>query len=262
VALPTLDAVVFGRVFETRRAPQSPLAGFPPRPESGPIWRIGMVHGALSIPRMTDGDDVVIDANEIAASGLDYLALGHWHSTLTARAGDVQYAYPGAPEPVAVDQDRAGNVLLVTLDLVDARRNVTVEERAVGRTRFQRLEMDASAIPSQAAFVDRLRERADPDLVLDVRVTGMRPDQLDLDVDEVETALAPAFLNVRVRDVSRASLSSGPLPSPDTIAGAFIRDLERQVKELETGADAEKAREMRDVLRLGRLLLAGEELTL
>ena len=33
---------------------------------------------------------------------------------------------------------------------------------------------------------ERLNERSDPDLVLDIRITGVRPDELDLDVDEVD----------------------------------------------------------------------------
>ena len=262
VVLPTLDAVVYGRVFETKRAPRSPLAGLDARADGRATWRIALVHGALAIPGMTDGDEVVFTAEEIAASGLDYLALGHWHSTLTARAGDVRYGYPGAPEPVAVDQDRAGKVLLVTLDMVNRARSVTVEERTVGRTTFRRMDMDAAELPSQAAFIGRLIAEADPDLVLDVRLTGVRQDELDLDMDEVESALASSFLKVRVRDASVPALSTGPIPGPDTISGAFIRDLEARIADLEAAEDGEQAREMRDVLRLGRLLLSGQEVTL
>jgi DNA repair protein SbcD/Mre11 len=262
VVLPTLDAVIFGFVFDTKRAPRSPLAGFDASQDVRATWRIGMIHGALSIPGMTDGDEVVIDADQIATSGLDYLALGHWHSTLTARAGDVQYGYSGAPEPVAVHQDRAGNVLLVTMDIVNGVKCVTVQERTVGRTRFERFDIDAAELPTQAAFIERLLARSDPDLVLDVRLTGVRPDELDLDVDEVEAAVGGSFHKVRIRDASVPALSSGPLPPVDTIAGAFIRDVEARIADLEAAEDGDNARELRDVLRLGRLLLSGQEVTL
>ena len=262
VVLPTLDVVVYGRVFETKRAPRSPLAGLDARADQRATWRIALVHGALAIPGKTDSDEVVFTADEVAASGLDYLALGHWHSALTARAGDVQYGYPGAPEPVALDQDRAGKVLLVTLDMVNGRRSVTVEERTVGRTQFQRMDVDAAELPTQAAFIGRLIANANPDLVLDVRLTGVRPDELDLDVDEVESAVAGSFHKVRIRDASVPALSTGPLPGPDTISGAFIRDLEARIADLEAAEDGEQARELRDVLRLGRLLLSGQEVTL
>jgi hypothetical protein len=107
-----------------------------------------------------------------------------------------------------------------------------------------------------------LAAKAAPDLVLDTRLVGVRRDDLDLDLDEIEIALAPSFLKVRVRDVSKPALTEGPLPSPDTIAGAFIRDLEAHVAELEAGGFTGEAAEQRDALRLGRLLLAGHEVSL
>lgn len=262
VVLPTVDAVVYGRVFATKRAPQSPLAGFDASKDTRATWRIGMIHGSVAIPGRTEDDEVVVTKEEIAASGLDYLALGHWHSALGAKAGGVQYAYSGAPEPVALDQDEAGRVLLVTLDEREGKRRVSVEERQVGRTRFERVDLDAAAVASQPALVAELITRADPDLVLDARIIGVRRDELDLDVDEVEAAIAPSFLKVRLRDRSVPALSEGALPPPDTIAGAFIRDLEGQIAELEASDRVDDAGELRDALRLGRLLLGGHEVTL
>ena len=262
VALKPLDVVVHATVFATKRAPHSPLRDLAVTREPGATWHIGMVHGALAIPDRTDGDEVVVTIEEIAATGLDYLALGHWHSTSRGRAGTTVYAYSGAPEPVALDQDRAGKVLLVTFDERNARKSIEVAERQVGRTRFEKVELDASGIPSQPALVDLLATRADPDLVLDVRLIGVRPDQLDLHEEEVEAALAGRFLKIRVRDRSAPALSQGPIPPPDTILGAFIRDVEAQVAEHEAAADDAAAAELRDALRLGRILLAGEEVTL
>jgi exonuclease SbcD len=269
VHITACDVVVHGPVFATKKAPYSPLrdlagqAGDPPA-----TWRVGMVHGSIAIPGKTERDDVVITTDEIAATGFDYLALGHWHSAQQARAGGVTYGYAGAPEAVALDQDRAGKVLLVELEEIAGRRSVTVQERQVGATRFEKIELDAANISSQPALIETLAKKGDPNLVLDARVVGVRPDELDLHLDEIEAALAGSFLKVRVRDVSLPALTEGALPSPDTIAGAFIRDLEARIAELEAAPDAAgqagltEAAELRDALRLGRLLLAGHEVSL
>ena len=274
VTLPACDVVVHAQVFATKRAPHSPLRDMAADVATqAATWHIGAVHGSISIPGKTERDEVVITHGEIGSSRLDYLALGHWHSAQQGRAGDVAYAYSGAPEPVALDQDRAGKVLLVELEEVSGKRRVTIDERQVGRTRFEKTELDAATLASQPALVESLRKRADPDLVLDVRIVGVRPDDLDIDVEEVEAALGPSFLKVRVRDTSMPALTEGALPPPDTIAGAFIRDLEARIAELEaaTGPDSEsgdgidrsgEAAELRDALRIGRLLLAGHEVTL
>ena len=48
----------------------------------------------------------------------------------------------------------------------------------------------------------------------------------------------------------------GPLPPPDTIVGGFIRDLEARIAAADKAGDTEGALELRDSLRLGRILLA------
>ena len=262
VHLRALDVVVHGRCYGTKRAPESPLAGLDVAKDERAAWHVGLLHAALAIEGRTDGDEVVIRTEEIEASHLDYLALGHWHSTTKGKAGRTVYAYAGAPEPIALDQDRAGNVLLVTLDGERGRKKVEVEERRVGRTQFERLQLDAATVGTQPALVALLRERANADLVLDVELIGVRPDELDLHVEEVEAELAEQFLKVRVRDRSVAPLPEGPVASADTVLGAFIRDLEARVAEVEAVDDTESANELRDALRLGRLLLAGAEVTL
>ncbi len=263
VHLATCDVIVHGPVFATKRAPHSPLRDLKVTAGDGATWHVGMVHGSLAIPDRTDRDEVVFSREEIAATGLDYLALGHWHSAQQGKAGGTTWAYSGAPEPVAVTQDGAGKVLLVELAEADGNRTVTIAERSVGRTRFEKLAIDAATVADQPAVIAAIRAKADPDLVLDVRLTGVRPDELDCSTDEIEDQLKGSFLKLRVRDQSMPALTQGSLPSPDTIPGAFIRNVEARIAELEaTDAAADAAAELRDVLRLGRLLLAGHEVTL
>ena len=266
VHIDALDTVVHGPVFATKRAPYSPLRDLPGAIAASPgaNWRIGLLHATVAIPGKVEQDEVIVTTSEIAGSGLDYLALGHWHSAQSAKAGTVTFAYSGAPEPVAVDQDRAGKVLLVTLDERDGRRTVDVAERTVGRTRFEKLDIDAATVASQPDLVAKLAARADGDLVLDVRLTGIRSDELDLEFGEIEMALRPSFLRLRLRDASMAAAVVGVMPPPETVAGAFLRDLDGRITALDSAGQGETAAaaELRDALRLGRLLLAGHEVTL
>jgi exonuclease SbcD len=255
VHLESLDAVVVGPA-DPSRSPASPFAG--PDADGGPstTWRIGLLHAAV-------GDE----AGEVApaaleASGLDFAALGHGHTAATGRAGSVTWAVAGSPEQVAADRDEPGTVNLVTLDERAGAKTVTVEVRPAGSSWHRELEVEASTIESQAALVDRLRAAADPELVLDVRVVGERPDELVLDPAAVEADLRGAYLCIRVEDRSRPPLTVGALPPPETIAGAFIRNVEGRIAELEASGEAgadDEAAELREVLRLGRRLLAGAE---
>jgi DNA repair exonuclease SbcCD nuclease subunit len=256
VRFPDLDLIVYGRVFATKRAPASPLAGFDVRADGRASWKVGMIHGSLRIPGKVEQDEVLFTEAEVAASGLDYLALGHWHSAQHGRAGDTTWAYPGAPEPVAVDQDGAGEVLLVRLeDGVGRGSSVQLERERVGRTVFRRIQLDAAVVASQEALVRRLAEEADPDLVLAVELVGLAPDRFEVSPEEVEQALADRFLQLRVRDRSVPELTPGPTLPGDTVAGRFIADVEAQVQEAERRGDAAAAAQALAVLRLGRRLL-------
>jgi DNA repair exonuclease SbcCD nuclease subunit len=259
---PRLDLTVHGFVFATKRAPQSPLQGFRVAPDDTSRWHIGVIHGALAIPGKTDRDEVVFRAEEIAASGLDYLALGHWHSLQQGRAGNVPWAYSGAPEPIALDQDQAGNVLLVSFEGEGTDKRVAIEPRRVGRTRFEVLEIDLGVTESQAALEQAILARADANAILDVRLKGVWHEALDLDTDELERAVNGRFLRVRVRNMAVPELPVEALPPEDTIAGAFVRDLMARIDEAKRAGRTDEEAELRDALRLGHLFLAGHEVSL
>jgi hypothetical protein len=240
-----------------------------------------MVHGSLAIPGRTDSDTVVLTEEEIARTGLDYLAMGHWHSAIEGRAGNVTYAYSGAPEPVAVDQDGAGQVLIVTLDDKGGRHVVTIEPKRVGQTRSEKLDLDVSGVHSQPELIDVLGRHADSNLVFDVRLTGLFPDDLDMDLDEVERALAPSFLRFRHPRQSIPAAPEGAALRPRTPSWArssatWNRRSRRSALAAAAGptgsgpdgsiSDPERGEEeladLREVLRLGRHLLEGRQVTL
>ena len=83
----------------------------------------------------------------------------------------------------------------------------------------------------------------------------MKPDALDLNIDELERQLQGAFLRLRVRDSSTAALPDIPLAPADTILGAFARDFGARIVDAESTGETERAAELREALRLGSLLL-------
>ena len=125
---------------------------------------------------------------------------------------------PGAPEPVAVDQDKAGKVLLVTLD-VDKNGQQHGRGRAARRrqddvraARDRRGDRRVAARPRRRAHEGRATRTSSSTSAL----IGVRPDDLDLDTTEVEQALRATYLRVRVRDVSHPALTEGALPPAET----------------------------------------------
>ena len=78
-------------------------------------WFVGMAHGHFVEDRREPRSSL-ITPDEIAGSGLDYLALGHVHVFRDVSQGPVRACYPGAPR-ISYAPD-AGSVAIIRLDPV------------------------------------------------------------------------------------------------------------------------------------------------
>ncbi|MEQ1773959.1 MAG: DNA repair exonuclease [Burkholderiales bacterium] len=92
VTFPELHATVWGRCMLDHDRSNKPMAGAPSRKHN--LWHIGMAHGLYDDEPDTDRSSL-ITPQEIAASGFDYLALGHVHAHRQMRHGDTLACYPG-----------------------------------------------------------------------------------------------------------------------------------------------------------------------
>jgi exonuclease SbcD len=121
---PGLDLDIWGRPhcgYEDFR----PMAHVPPRGRA--TWQVAMAHGHLTRGPADLGRAYPNAPAEIAGSGRDYVALGHWDMPFDASSGPVTAAYSGSPS-------RVGSCALTTLRLApDGRRQVCVEQLKVTR---------------------------------------------------------------------------------------------------------------------------------
>jgi exonuclease SbcD len=250
-----LDLVVYGRVATTRRVTRSPLADFSVLADDRARWHVAMVHGTLVTGSDDRTDDVRFTTEEVAASGLDYLALGHGHGWATARAGGTTWADPGAVEALGPTDENAGRVAIVELNERSGRKSVEVREAVVGRTRFSSMTVDASDIATLADLVRRLRSIADPDVVLEVTLTGVTPGWLDLDPVAMSAQLSDAFLAVRLVDESVAAMPGATDAAPGTFERTFRDTLLEHITAAEAAGDRDSAADARAAYQLGRQLL-------
>ena len=88
----------------------NPTAWLATAPGDG--YRIAIAHGNLqiNIPDLEKSEPIF--PNIVTTARLDYLALGHWHSTFL-RPGEPRLAYSGTHETTRFGEANSGNVLLV-----------------------------------------------------------------------------------------------------------------------------------------------------
>ncbi len=151
--------------------------------------------------------------------------------------------------------DLTGKVAIVDLTERSGRKSVEVREAVVGRTRFASVTLDARDVASLAGLTAHLRHLADPDLVLDVTLTGIAERWLDVDPSALSSELADAFLAVRLRDESQAAAPGATDAAPGSIERTFRESLAAHIAAAEASGDTGAAADARAAYQLGRQLL-------
>ncbi len=126
---PDLGVVFWGRAYTDAEHGFRPLAGIP-TPTRDRAWHVAVAHGHFIEDAVDSYRSQLIRAGEIAASGWDYLALGHWEHVQDVSQGGTVAVYSGAPLPLfdVRRQFPTGFAAMVTLD---PEEGVTVEMRRV-----------------------------------------------------------------------------------------------------------------------------------
>ena len=210
--LKKLNCTVWGRAFTAPHESASPLAGFT-APRDGSV-HIMALHGAVG-PQSDYGP---ISREEIAASGLDYLALGHVHKySGLQREGKTCWAYPGCPEGRGFDETGEKGVLYLELDGGAVRE----EFIPLCRHRYEELEVDVTGrIPLEAlraALPDDARNH-----IFRIALVGEGEAP---DLEALTHALAPSCYGLTLRDSTQLPLDLWARRNEDSLTGRFLREL-------------------------------------
>jgi DNA repair exonuclease SbcCD nuclease subunit len=246
-----LDATVYGRAFDGKTYSGSPLKGLSLVSETK--LHIGMAHCSIKIPEKVERETMLLDRSEIANSGFDYMALGHWHSFHDYSQGSTKAFYCGSPEPISMDQEGAGNVVLVT---VQGKGDVTVTPCRVGSKQFDGLHINIGLVNETADIVKFIEARANPDLILKVTLEGLCSTGLNPNSKELEDSLGKQFFCLRVMDKWQPKLDEVTTDNfpEETVTGKFIKLMRDKIALASNEEDKELSKE---ALKLGFALLRG-----
>ncbi|MBI4297659.1 MAG: metallophosphoesterase [Chloroflexi bacterium] len=100
-SFPELDLAVWGKPLYDYGSDLRPMAGIPPR--GSERWQIAVAHGYYVGSRSDPTHSFQIHDEDIAESGRDYVALGHWGDFYCVSAGPVKTYYSGPSTVSLVD---------------------------------------------------------------------------------------------------------------------------------------------------------------
>jgi DNA repair exonuclease SbcCD nuclease subunit len=247
---PNLDLTVYGKPNLSNRSYISPLKGL--KPSTSSKFHIAMAHGSFYIPEKTAEDDHVFRLEEVKTSGMDYLALGHWHRVYSCSEKPPAW-YSGPPEWIP-DQRERGAVLLVSI--LDS-SEVKVEPKMLGLRDYDEVEIDMSEIQDLAKLKVRISEGANQNLVRKVTLKGLRDAEFIVNPEELATELREEFFHLSVMDKSHPKLEevSEVAYEEQLIINRFIKLMKGQI-DSEEGEERDIAE---NALQYGVALLDGKE---
>ena len=220
VELPGLGCAVYGGAFTAPVCERSLLAGFRPQEDPG-LTRLMILHGDLT----AGGRYNPITPEQLAASGMDYVALGHVHAASgVLRAGSVSYAYHGCPEGRGFDELGDKGVLAGRVD----RGRAELDFVPLCKRRYQQLEVDRSRCGSPEEALEAVLPRLDQRDICRLVFTG-EWDGLDL------AALAPraeaACYHAVLRDRTSPRRDLWRRQEESNLTGLFLRELARRLSQ-------------------------------
>jgi DNA repair exonuclease SbcCD nuclease subunit len=170
--------------------------------------RIGLAHGSVEGIQQAEPDHPIA-RNAAARAGLDYLALGHWHSTATYPApdGSVRMAYSGTHETTSFGERDSGNVLVVEIAGPGAAPSIT-PVRTGGLT-WKVIEKDIREPGDLLRVRQDIESQENPESTLvELRLKGLLVAAERDEIARIEEILASRFLFHHMD-------SSGLRPSPE-----------------------------------------------
>ena len=245
VELPGGRAVVWGAAFTGSQCPRGLLEHFPTITDRS-IINVMALHGQV-------GSDALynpITTDQIASTGLHYLALGHAHKySGLKKAGDTYYAYPGCPEGRGFDETGPKGVIIADVDLHSARdRFVPLAGR-----QYLKFNIDLSdKTDAAAAILKALPDDTKQD-IYKIALTGAYDGRLDLGT--LTRSLEDLFYHVVLRDQTRVRRNIWAEAEEDTLRGLFLRKM--RVK-YEAGDEAEREK-ITWAIRFALAAMAGGE---
>jgi len=209
---------------------------------------IVVLHGAIADRSSAEG----IGLREAAGRGIDYIALGHYHSYEAHTVDDkCRAVYSGTPEGRGFDE--AGDKGFVLIDT--ASRYVQHEFVPFAKRRLRIPELDISRLSTrndiQDAAAELLYRVPDGDMVR-LLITGERAPELFIDKDDILARWGDRFYYFEVKDKSRTKIDPEAYRFDKSLKGEFIRlCFERE----DLTPD-----EREDVIRAGLIALMGEKI--
>lgn len=246
-----LDLTVWGKSNKHPQSSETPIIKLD---GSNTRYNILMAHGSVQIEGKSAEDDYPIEFSQIKNCGMDYVAMGHWHSTGDYSQGDVKCYYSGSPEMLDIDQKGSGNILIGE---IKDKNDIVINREKVGIINSVRSEIDLGLIENEESLKTAILKQVDVNTIKIVELNGFVLPSLVVNVQELERELGENFFRLKI--VNNAHLKLESINERDypeeLVIGQFVRLIKQKIAE---NSDEAEKKKFEQALNLGLAELGGK----
>lgn len=183
-------------------------------------------------------EDLPFEEGDLAKTGMDWVALGHYHNLTTFDDGDRAVgAYPGSLE--GRDWTETGPRHVLVIEWSEPGASPAVRPVEVHSRLLETADVDASGLADQREIAEAIRQACDPETLWRVTLAG-EPEIVPRP-REIEAEIGPAYGHLAIRDETTLVTSRllEERCEEETVRGEFFRRLLERREEAE--ADRERA---------------------
>lgn len=252
VSLPELGVDVYGFGFTESSCSACPVLGYPELDKEK--INILVCHGDTSSPLSTYGP---ITKADIAASGFDYVALGHIHKASGVLCeGGVSYAYPGCIEGRGFDETGYKGGLSGTV----SKGEVSLNPVTLSKHRFEIATVSLDGVCSRTEALERIRSGIrsyNEDTSLRLILEGQVAEGFIITPDAIGKGYEfPS--SIEIIDKTFAAPSFTSLEQSNTLTGVFYKKMIEEIEKTENGSEEREV--LISALRYGLAALGGRSL--
>lgn len=244
LSFPQLNARVWGAGFTSMDCPGL-LEGF--HASGTETYQLGILHGDPTAPL---SPCCPVTREQVASSGLQYLALGHIHKAGRLTAGRTLCAWPGCPMGRGFDETGSKGVLLVTLQESSAPSLQFID---LGLGQYE----DISVFVKRSPCEDILSSLPQNTRDAIYRIT-LKGQCAPFDVSDLQRRLSPRFFHLILRDETAPLVDLWENAGEDSLEGLYFRLLKEGLE----NASPEQREIYTLAAQISRQILEGQEVTL
>ena len=230
----------YGMAWDIRSKP--PFDRFKRNNEDG--YHIALIHGTLTEGLFSEGHsrEVPLDLNNLANSGMDYIALGHLHKFQEKDVGITKVVYPGTLESRRLTPGEKGERFLVEVTLDHPQKAIINNLKWNKKTYIsEKLDLDQELVETEDELVNLIQSKyASIETILKINLVGNPP--FVVDTNRLVTKLSGDFYWLKIIDNTNAfnSLLVESWLREETIRGLFVRKLKEKLDSTDSEDEKQK----------------------